>query len=519
MPRIQPTPLYLIDTKRKWEQAQSRQEQKRIIDEAREPFGYSYAHMTKLLKLGVRKRSHSPKEKVRTAELEFYARKVYEFKIKADYDQKTFTIRKAYEALVEDKQIPEDVSLKSIRETARRICLSNEHRSPARKFRGRSAPLHLVQLDYSKSEYFRFRKSGSIFMEKPVDSKKHESRLYIGAAVDWASRVCWFGYFMTEGESSKFVRDVMLKVFEEKSETNERTGEVTYTPLLQGIPREIYFDRGSGNMSGETAAGMKKLGIVKISGSVEIDSMGRRTNRSNKKGRGMIEKFIGDFKRGFEATLWGRKLLGSFAPDITLRELNELALEYCKTINQNPHPVTGEIRWKVFTSAFESIKFPSADAKMFFDGTLPRKVQSRLIMGRNRNDWFIAPQFVNDGDTVDIILSGSDGYLFYETEMVKLKPQAGSIREMIAEETGSESYSDFTLRERFATELETTSGGRITLRLLPDHFEEELEEFFSKPRNSTDIKSKVQYFIGLTENRPLAKVIPFTGGRGMRPPA
>lgn len=510
--RMKPTTEFLLDIRRRWEQAASRKEQKKIIDEARAPFGYSYCHMTRMLKLGARKRKPSDEVIRRMAELEEYARKVYEFKARADFDQKTFMIVQAFEALRNDGQIPKDITLKSIRNAARRIGLVNEYKSPARKFQGRNKPLHLVQLDYSKSEYFRFRSNGQVYMQSPVSTKKTESRLYIAAAVDWVSRVAWFRYFDVAGESAGFVRDAMLKAFEEKPLFDESTGELLgHKKILQGIPREIYFDRGAGNMSKETASGLVKLGITKISGGVEIDSLGRRTNRSNKKARGMIEKFIGDFKRTFEGALWGRKLLGDMPPDFTLRELNEWAASYCEQINNKFHPVlTSERRWSLFEPCLKQAAFPPDEARMYFTGEIIRKVQRRLVQGKTRHDWFVVPQYINDGADVEVLFNGKDCFLFHDGAMVKLKPQSGSVREMVDAETGAELYDDFLLKQRLAEELDIASGGDVTVGRLPDSFNDDLKEFFEKPRTVSEIKEKAQYFIIAAQyEQKNTKVIPY----------
>jgi hypothetical protein len=511
MARMKPTQAYLTDVRRLWEKAESNKERKKIIDEAREPFGYSYSNMTRLLKLKARKRSLSAKQAERAAELKSIARKVYDFRAKAEGDGNGFSVEVAYQCLKDAKQIPEEITLSMVRRKAEEIGLSNEYASPARKFHGRSTPLHLVLVDYSKSEYFRYNKNGQIFMEKYVEKKKDEPRLFIAAAVDWTSRVAWFKYYIEKGESAEFVRKVLLEAFEEKPDF-EGTGEITgYKRLLQGIPKEIYFDRGKGNMSKETASGLLKLQVKKISGSVEIDARGRRTKRSNKKARGMIEKFIGDFKRRFEARLWGRKLLGDLQPDFTLMELNEWAMAYCEEMNCSFHPLRpDEVRWNIFKPALSEAVFPPEEAKMYFTGCQPRTVQRRLIMGKNKETWFIAPEYINDGQKVDVLFSGSDAYMYYDEEMVKLKPQAKSMKEMMGEETGLEIYSDHTLRDRFAKEILNASGGEFTIRTLSKNLKDDISEFYEKPRSVSEIKERATYFINVSksEMRP-ANIIQF----------
>jgi hypothetical protein len=508
---IKPTEIYLSSIRTKYHDTKGRSAKKKVIDDAAKQFNYSRSHMSRILQLRTRKRSLSKEELEEMNIHEEYTRKVYEFKFKADYDQTTFTVKQAFECLVNNKQIPVEINLKTIYNTARRIGLINEYKSPARKFTGRTAPLHLVMVDYSKSVYFHFKKNGSITMENPVFSKRNQPRLMIAAAIDQYSRVRWYKYYAVEGESSEFVRDVLLEVFSEKNVFDIHTGEIiTPRRILQGIPRELYFDRGSGNLSGETESGLTKLGVKKIVGSVEIDNRGRRTNRSNKKARGMIEKAIGDFKRNFEGMLWGRKLLGDLPIDITLAKLNQWVETYCELVNASTHPVlSSDVRWTLFEPALSAVSFPSAEAKMFFGGWLPRKVRRRLIMGRTKQEWFVAPNSINDKQTVDVVFESNDCYIFLHNELVKLKPQSSSVRDMREKETGTECYSEQLLKERLAEELLFQSNGMVTLRSLPQSLCDDVTEFSEKPRSVTEIKEKATYFLFTIRNSNGGNIIPF----------
>lgn len=512
MARIRPNPHYLLDTRRLWEQAPTRNERKKIIDEARAPFGYSYSHMTRLVGLGAHRRSLSPSQRERVSEIESYARKVYEFVALSEFDQGAISVKSAYDSLLGDGQIPEEISLKAIRAHARKIGLINEYRSPARVFHGRSAPLHLVMVDYSKSKYFRVAKNGSIHFN--ASGKDSTPRLFIAAAVDLVSRVVWFRYYHTEGESAAFVRDVMLGAFAEKPLdepiTDYHTGEIqTHRKILQGIPREVYIDRGSGNKSKEVAAGLMALKITRIIGSVEYDTKGRRTNRSNSKARGLIERFIGIFKQQLENSLRNEERLGKLPPSLTLDELNARALDFSERSNAKPHPVLPHLdRWSVFLPALHMAEFPPEHAAQYFGGYLPRRVQRGLIQGHTRRDWFIAPEIAYDGQTVHVVLSGRDCYLFDEqNQLIKLRPQAGSIREVIESETGAEVYHEFLLKQRFATELESQSFGMVTMRMLPDSLEAELQEFFGAPQSVRDISMRVAAILEFV--RQQSKIIPF----------
>jgi hypothetical protein len=136
---------------------------------------------------------------------------------------------------------------------------------------------------------------------------------------------------------------------------------------------------------------------------------------------------------------------------------------------------------------------------MYFGATISRKVQRRLVQGHTRHDWFIVPEFINDGATVEIFLNGSDCFLYHNHSLIALKPQAGTVASMREEEVGTETYAEFVLRERLASELDTRSGGEVTMRTLvvelSSEFTDDLDEFLAKPRTIDEIKSKAGYFI------------------------
>lgn len=520
MARMKPTALLLADVRRRWAEATSQSDRKKIIDEAREPFGYSYSHMTRLLDLNARSRSLPKHVSDRMDEKAELTRKVYDFKQQAGGANSLFKIAVAFDALKDDGQLPEWFTLSMLRQTARSLGIKNEYTVAARKFSSRHEALYLVELDYSKSQYFRFNTRGQIFMQKKESTKDDEPRLYFAAAVDWYSRVGWVQYFESEGESAAFVQNAFILACEPKEAIDLGTGEVTRRALLQGMPARLYTDRGKGNSAEITREGLERLRIKHIIGTTERDARGRSTSRSNSKARGLIEKFIGDFKAGFEARLWAKRQLGSMEPHITLERLNELALEYCERINRASHPLDRSlVKWDLFEPVLNTCSYPPQDARMYFGAMIRRKVQRRLVMGHSRHDWFIVPEIVSDGATVDVLLNGSECYLYHEHSLMKLKAQAGTVAAMQEEEIGAEIYGEQVLRERLAMELDLRSGGEVTMRTLvvelSGEFTDDLEEFLSKPRSTDEIKHKARYFIdavGTTRHKAAKKtatVIPF----------
>ncbi len=500
---MKPTPIHLADIRQNWNDAATAQERKAIILSACATFDCAYSTMTRKLGLNARKRSLSKAEAERKTQHEDYARKVFAFRYKADYGQKSFTIKQAYDCLVDDGQVPAEIPLKTIYNSAWQIGLINEYASISGKFSGPRAPLKLVLIDYSKSDYFRLKKD-RVVMERPAVKKKEQPRLMIAAAVDYYSRVCWCKYYTVSGESAEFVRNVLLDVFDGKQNMDYTTGEFYGTAkLLQGIPKAIYVDRGSGNKDNrEIQSGLARLQVHRILGMNERDSLGRTTNRSNKKARGVIEKFIGDFKRNFEGRIWGRMQLGNEPETFSLSELNERVLEYCKEVNSKPHPVIAQTdRWSLFAPVVDSLRFPPSNAKMFFGGWLPRVVQHRLIMGRSKQEWFVAPQAIYNGATVDVLLVGSEAFLFLNNQLLKLRPQPGSRDNRRAVESLTTSYYDTELKERLADELAEQSDDQITLRSLGDDFADDVAEFIERPRTVTEIKERASYFITAKRNQ------------------
>ena len=132
-------------------------------------------------------------------------------------------------------------------------------------------------------------------------------------------------------------------------------------------------------------------------------------------------------------------------------------------------------------------------------------------MGKTRNDWFVAPSRIREGQKVAVMFSGNDCFLCHlDGTLVKLKPQDGTVSDLIEAETGIEHYDDFLLKSRLAEELDVLSGGRINMRKLPDSLDDDINEFCSKARTTQEIREKARYFIMVTDGKEMkkAKIIP-----------
>lgn len=496
MTKPRPTPGYLSEIRRRWEQTAGRSCQRYVIEQAALHVGYTYAGFIRLLGLGMRKRSHSDGETVRMRMVETYARKVWDLKMQSTYDGKNATICRAYKSLVKTGQIPSNVTEKQIYRAIERLNLDNESIAPHGEVR-RKHPLSCIEIDFTKSVYFHFNAKNEIFILPNYQTKKHESRLWIGAAVDVCTGVCYMEYFMVSGENASFVQDVMLRTFEEKV-TADAMGEITgRAKLLQGLPREIYIDRGAGGKAKETKQMLQKLGINRIEGANMRDRSGNMTTRSNKRGRGMVEKLNGDFKRDMETGLWHEHLHGSFPPDVTLSFLNEKLQAWCEERNLRAHPkYKSASRWELFEEVLTTCEYPPDDARSYATSRIMRVVIQRLIQAK-QNAWYVAPVWANDGDEVEIVIRGKKVFVYHGGELEELTPQS-VIRAQIEEQllqpnTGD--YEGIDLRYKFNEELQFYSDGQIVISKLPDTFDDDKKEFFSQPRNLEEIRLKAQYFV------------------------
>lgn len=505
---------FRLEVIRDWQRAKAdggRAAGKRVIEDAAALLGLSYEQTTRKLRLpSGRKRSLSEGQADRVAEKEIYARKVWDFVTNCEADGNRMNIVKAYECLRNTNEIPVEVTLKMIYEAIDRLKLKNESLSVPQKFRGRHTPLAMIQLDYSKSRCFQFTREGRIVVN-PSQAGKTVQRLWIGAAVDDCSRVCTFKYYIADGESEGFVRDVLIDVMSEKSFVNIATGECRTAKALQGVPGQIYLDRGAGNRSEATDRGLLKLGIKKIIGANEKDSRGRLTRRSNKKARGKVERLFRTIKEGFESELYALHRKGLLPPDISLDYINGKVEEYLERHNTERHPEFSEsTKWEVFESAFETIQFPPDDARAYFAADFTVTVSQRLIRV-SRDVVFVAPKFIDDGAEVVLARSGKDYYLWHKGERIKLNAQtfSGQREAERKQEVATDMLQEHELRERLARELDLLSGGELTLRTLPEEFGDDKREFFERPRSVEEIKIKARYFMQAVAAKAAKNVIQF----------
>lgn len=470
----------------------------------------SYSNMTRRLKLNARTRSLDEATASRIDEKDQYARKVWDFVAHSEADGNRMRTGVAYRVLRETGETPDWVTLKMVRESIRRNRWKNEALSVPQIFRGRHTPLHMAQLDSSKSKHFQTKEDGRIVIA-PSQSGKNIQRLMIGGAVDDFSRVMWFRYYRADGESEGYVRDLVIDMMSEKEQVDLATGECRRMKALMGMPKQIYADRGSGHISEATKEGLKRMNIDLIVGANEKDSRGVTTNRSNKKGRGKIERRFQEVKYDFESYLNGLHDKGLLPPEITLDWLNAEAGKWIEAYNSKPHPEFKEhSKWDLFEPAFESIQYPADDARALFTRRLTAICRNRLfdVPGGKK---FIAPKICDEGVRYEIEGGGNEYYLWRRNQLIKLEPQTASSRDE-KPEVESDLLEGIDLRERFGQELRDFTGGELMLRSLPDELSDDWREFRERARTIAEIRLKVRYFAEIAMRRMATNVIEFQKG-------
>lgn len=506
--KARPTPQYLADTRRAWEEAarSGRDEQKRVLCDRASKIGYTYSGFVRLLDLGKRKRALTDKEILRMQEVEVYARKVFDLKMKSTYDGKNATYRRAYKSLLKFGQIPADVTEKMVYAAINRLNLANDSVAPHGKVKRKDA-LDCFEIDFTKSVYFHFNKKGEIFLLPNYQTKKAEQRLWISASVDVCTGVCYMEYAMATGENIDYVTEATLRAFERKDEVDLSTGEVCgFSTLLMGMPKQVYVDRGAGWRSHEIKRMLGKLNIKLILGANVRSKSGALTTISNKRGRGMVEKLIGDFKKDFETGLWHEHLNGSLPPDMTLGYLNDLLKEWCTARNKAPHPhFKTSTRWELFKDILDRAEYPPEDACHYGTAQDTATVIQRMIKPRDGN-WYIAPSWANDGDRLEYVLKRKKCFVYHKNELLELMPQS-VIREEAEEEfIESDLYEGIELRARFNDELKFFSAGEVVISSLVGDLEDDRREFLSKPRTPDEIRERARYFVMVKNNKKIIKM-------------
>lgn len=500
--KARPTPQYLADTRRAWEEAarSGRDEQKRVLCDRAAKIGYTYSGFVRLLDLGMRKRTLTDKDIVRMQQIDVYARKVFDLKMQSTYDGKNATYRRAYKSLLFRGEIPVEVTEKQVYAAINRMNLANDSIAPHGEVK-RANALDCIEMDFTKSVYFHFNSKEEILLLPNYQTKKSESRLWVGLAIDVCTRMCYLEYSMESGENAPYVMDWIIRVFEEKEDWDS-TGVITgHSKLLQGLPKQLYTDRGAGFRAKETKRLIAKLNVLHILGANARSKSGALTTISNKRGRGMVEKLVGDFKRDFETGLWHENLAGTLPPDMTLGYLNDRLRQWCIDKNTSAHPkFKTATRWDLFMDSLQSAEYPPEGARQYGDTCNKYKVIDRLIYPQDGN-CYIAPSWADDGVWLETVCRKKKCFVFHKNELIELEPQAVIRAQMDEEFVESDLYEGIELRARFNDELKFFSGGEIVLAKLTRDLDDDKREFLGKGRTPDEIRSKARYFVTAMGNR------------------
>jgi hypothetical protein len=492
-------PCFLQHIRTVWADTDGRAERTALIEHAALTQGVSVKTMYRKLNLNSvrekprKKRSVSDDVAAQRAIVDQYAQEVFRFAMQNSYDHSVCSYRLAFNYLQRmEKRIPPTITEQQIYKSISRQCLENEWQPVAKRFE-RQHPLSMVQLDFSKSRHIKHIGGGRLMLKNPTATKIAPDRrsLWVGCAIDDCSRVAYMEYFITEGESAFVAQEFLIRSFTRKPTDPEIPNDF----LLQGMPREIYVDRGSGWMSGETQIGLAKLGIKCIIGANEKDQLGRKLNRSNKKARGKVERMIKTFKENFEMEL---SLKYAHRTEFTLGDLNNELREWIETFNQMAHPQRrDEGKWNIFREVLETASYPKEDAASLFSKRILKKVVKRKI-NVDKGYWCIAPKFLNDGDLAEIVFVDGKHHVVHADELVPLAyedtPYADpkKIQGFIPAEHKRESDDMIcdNVNRRFSEAIESLTDGEMNIRSIPTEIWETIESWFEKPRTVGAVKAK-----------------------------
>lgn len=443
------------------------------------------------LKLRVRNpRTPDPSLAEKYAEHDAYGRLVWQFINENTFDDVQPSITMAYRVLRNQDRIPKEITRGQIYASIQRQHLKAQSEVPFRRFERRS-PMDLWQVDFSKSRFFKYTGEDEIQVCPPHFTKRQSdgNSLWFGVAIDDASRVAYLEYFIAKGEDSLTVQSFLLNSFKIK---NGRK-------LLQGMPKAIYVDRGSAWLTKSMETGLAKLGIDQVVGANEKTAEGRTIGRSNKKARGKVERFIRDVKDNMEQELFltcgaGRRL--------SLAEFGFAVEAWMEERNCSRHPTrSGETKWGVYSSCLTDLKSAPDEALAYFTHTIVKKVSRRMI-NVGKGVYCIAPMFMENGDTAEVIQDNAGHYVFHKGNRYKLEYQEGTtpeqleklkVRHSVLQEKGKrselevDSLTDYPLRMRFMDEL------GIPLNALPDEIWQDLSPFFQEPKTIAEIKHAVDW--------------------------
>lgn len=472
-------PMVLEQVRREYLAAPGRTQKRAIVEGAAKHFGVSVSTVNRKLDLRLRKRTLSQTERERVEEKNAHGRTVWNFAQAKSADDKTCSIKAAYELLIMTGQLPQTFTRKDCYDAIERMKLKNIELEKTQRFTRfeREHPLSMFQVDFTKSDFIRVLGDDLIMTDGRWSRGEDKRYLWIGVAIDDASRVHYAQYMLSVGEDAFLAQQLLVDVMQQKDAL-----------LLQGVPRELYFDRGPGFKT-VTQSGLKALGITPIVGD---DFAG--TRETNKQARGKIEGLIRYIKSDFEQGLhlkYGAKHRFGFG------ELNELLQEWSEWQNQQVHPTRGETsKWNYFKGALASCTFPPRDALGYFSVIKTGTVDRRMIK-TGKNDFWQAPPYMDEGTKVEYSLRQGECYAIWRGEEIKLVPHSTNMKkarpaaiETFTVERETDTFMGPLLRDRFNKELHEITNGELSLRSLSADDYSDIKPFFQDARTLAEIREE-----------------------------
>ncbi len=490
MPRRLIDPSYAHAIRERYFSASTAEERRKVIERGIKESGYSKGALYRVLRLQVRKKRPNQDTLSRTTIIDTYAKEVWDHQQEHSKGIRKLKTAPVYRYLVSIGKIPEQIRYHHIAESIRRQQFKRKAIPLFHPFE-REEPLSAIQVDFTRSAYFETVLKGekeSVRISYSKGANGSESRVWIGIAVDDASRVMYGRYYITSGESAKLAQHFMLKTFSPKL-----SKDGSPLPLLQGMPLQIYTDRGSAFRNTLTCNGLRRLGIIHALGANEKDSEGKSLPSSNKQARGKVERMVQVVKGDFETMLllkYGIKTV------FTLKELNQEFIRWLRTWNSTEHPTRdGMSKWQLFETALSGIKYPDEHASGLFH-TVTYKTIQRGQVNVDTGIWCKAPYSLKHGDKIEIISLSGQYFTIIDQKRVELEvisDRAGKVKKSQKVEKPIERVTDhlegLTLRSRLSHEIEQVSRHQCNLGTFASVIPAELEVFLSSPRSISQIRS------------------------------
>jgi hypothetical protein len=457
--------------------------------------GKSAKRLYALVDLG--ERSVSVKQEVtdKWKLIDEYARTVFNFAKSKSNDEAEIDYNLAFDTLQSMGDIPEWVKMHQIyksirdRQNLETLCV------PILKKTKRDNAISLVHLDYSRSRYFDYNPKDDTLVHidagqgiyiNQKDSEKNKLRLWFCAIIDQYSGVCFAQYVLSKGESPRMTQLFMLQAFSAKERFVGNLTETVTEELYQGMPDNIYWDRGPGHKT-LTQKGLNNLQIGYINGANKRDGFGKTTTRSNKGSHGKVESLNKRIKRKFEARI---HLIERKGWKTTLDDMNDRLRAWCREQNMKRHDIYRDrTKWELFEPSIANRRDVPDDFMSFFAG------EGEYIVDANRmihcdNQLFVAPDEAKIKQKVTVLFDNGDYYCMLNGRRHLLESQEAWHKNNKGgrSERETDMLDGRELRIRLDEEVKSLSLGELTIAKLKQSHGDDMNAFYEKARSINEIK-------------------------------